>query len=221
MYTKWCLPHMKSAEEALKCYSSTTAMIYICGKLMYPTRQRATNMLKSTLNDFYLTSALLGKKAQPPVVIKAMLKVMHSLLGGLFQLATDEYLDSVISDLIFHWIPQFTNEFNVSGAVLPFLKFTRSNVNTHLPVTLFERFCKVMLTNHLQRDALALRLLREVLNQSRVDVRVVQMLLEGSLSQLLEYYCKCEDFAPVKKLILDFLDDLATINFINENPDLS
>lgn len=213
---------MKTAEEAYKTISNTTAMIYICGKVMY-SKKTPNNPLKTLINDFYLTSSLLGKKAQPPVVVKAMVKVMHSLLGGLFQLEThaDEYLNSVISDLIFHWTPQFLTEYNVNGAVLPFLKFTRANLNTHLPGLLFERLCQVMLTNQLQRDILALKLLREILGQSKADSRVVTIWLNGCLLRLLEYYCKCEDFAPVKKSILDLLDDLSAMSCLKENAEMS
>lgn len=223
MYTKWYLPHMKTAEEALKCYSNTTAMIYICGRVMYPKRNQ--NLLKTIISDFYLTSSLMAKKAQPTVVTKAMLKVMHNLLGALFQLLessnNDEHLSSVISDLIFHWTPQFSTEFNVPGAVLPYLKFTRNNLNTHLPITLFDRLCQVMLTSQQQRDVLALKLFREALSQSKEDARVVKVLLNGTLTRVLEYYCKCEDFAPVKKSILDYLEDISTLNFVAENPETS
>lgn len=182
-------------------------------------------MLKTLIGDFYLTSALLGKKAQPTVVIKAMLKVLHSLLGGLFQLETpssdDPYLKSVISDLIFHWTPQFSTDFNVPGAVLPFLKFTRANLNTPLAGLLFERLCSVLFTTQAQRDVLAVKLLREILGQCKEDTRIVKMLLSGTLGKVLEYYCRCEDFAPVKKGILDYLEDISTLNFIAESPELS
>lgn len=209
---------MRTAEEALKCYSNTTAMIFICGRVMYP--KRSPNLLKAIIGDFYLTTSLLGNKAQPGVVVRAMLKVMHSLLGGLYQLERDEYLSLVISDLILHWTPQFVTEFNAAGAVLPFMKFTKSHLNSNLPEMMYESACKVLLTPHLQRDVLAVRLFREVLSQSKNDARMVRVLLSGCLLRCLEYYCKCEDFAPVKKGIVEFLDEVAMINFLEENAEL-
>lgn len=212
---------MKTAEEALKCYSNTTAMIFICGKIMC--FKRPPIMLKMIISDFYLTSALLGKKAQPQAVLKAVVKVMHSLWAGLFHLETpsDDYIQNVISDLILHWTPQFANEFNTNGAVLPFIKFTRANMNTHLPSVLLERLCKVLLSSYLQRDMLAMKLLKEFLGQSKEDPRMLKILLSGCLLRVLEYHCKCEDFAPVKKLIMEFLEEISTLNFINENAELS
>lgn len=215
---------MKTAEEALRCYSNTTAMIYVCAKLMYPTRN-TPNMLKSIICDFYLTSALLGRKAQPPVVVKAMLQVMHLLLGALFQLesgsANDQYLSTVISNLILHWIPQFSTEFNVSTAVAPLLKFTKANISSHRPQVLFERMCQVLLTNQLQRDVLAIKLLREIFTQNKDEMRVIKVLLNGCLLGVLEYYCKIEDSATVKTGILGFLEEISTANFLMENGEIS
>lgn len=222
MYTKWYLPHMSTAEGAAKCYANTTALIFICGKIIYT--KRSPNLLKSLITDFFLTSALLGKKAQPTVVTKAVVKIMHSLLGGLFQLessANDEYLSSVISDLIFHWTPQFISELNVSGAVVPFIKFAKANYHNHLAEVLFDRFSKSLLSPQSQRDILAMKMLREVLTQAKGDSQLLNVLLKGSLLRVLEYYCKSEDFAPVKKSILDYLEEISTLNFIAENMEVS
>lgn len=220
MYTKWYLPYL--TEDALRCYTNTTAMIYICGRIMYG--KRSSNMFKSLISDFYLTSALLGRKAQPAVVVKAMASIMHTLLGGIFKLqaaAGDEYLNSVISDLILHWTPQFSSELNVPGAVAPYIKFTRSNLGSEFPGALLGRMSKTLLTPNLQRDVLAVRLFREMLSQIKGDTQLVKILFLGTLPRVLEYYCKCEDFAPVKKSILEFLENISTLTFLAENIELS
>lgn len=221
MYTKWYLPYL--TEDALRCYTNTTAMIYVCGRIMYG--KRSFNMFKSLINDFYLTSALLGRKAQPSVVIRAIAAIMHTLLGGIFKLieaeAGDEYLNSVICDLIFHWTPQLTSELNAPWAVAPYLKFTRFKAGSPCPGVLLDLMSKTLLTPNLQRDVLAVRLFREMLSQGKGDTQLVKILFLGTLPRILEYYCQCEDFAPVKKAILEYLENISTLSFLAENIELS
>lgn len=189
---------------------------------MYP--KRSPNMLRTIICDFYLTSSLLlGKTSQPSVVVKAMSKVLHKLLEGLFHMEatqSDEYLSSVISDLIYHWPLQFSPELGVAGAAAPFVKFAKTN-NGQVTCVLYERMCKILLTSESQRDVLAISMLKELVIRLKDDFGRVGNLLNAALHPMLEYYCKSEDFAPVKKNIIEFLEEISTLSFVSENMEIS
>lgn len=168
--------------------------------------KRPHNFFKCLISDFYLTTSLLSGHKQSVPIIQAISKIFHIFAESMHNLITegDAYSHKTLCAFVLHWTPQLIEKFNTAASG-PFVRILR-NRKASLVNLVFGAISTNWLIPKSQKDMIAISLYKDILRQVQNDDGLIVLLLNQIFDVVCEHYCNIEEFAVVKRFIIELFE---------------